>query len=155
MAFLPIYVFESYPPSHSNSNAAFWADHSSPNCFPSLLNTSHIYMDLVTRNLLYKSTLMYMKYKLYMVKYSIQMLFTVIQSIAVVFVLPNLSLGILFMCCFMESLTTWVQTPQEQDPGHKYLYDSSPSQLTVSCPECSSVSDFVKWVDEWWMSTLV
>lgn len=63
-------------------------------------------MDLVTRHLLYKDTLMYVKYKLYMVKYSTQMLFTVTQSTAVVFVLPNLSLDILFMCCFMESLTT-------------------------------------------------
>lgn len=48
---------------------------------------------------LYKSILMYVKYKLYTVKYSIQMLFTVIRA-AAVFVLSNLSVDILLICIF-------------------------------------------------------
>lgn len=82
--FIPIYLFDSYLLSHSNPNTFSWADH------PSFLNTWDVYgfgdTCLWTHeiykdwwHLPLKSTLMYVKYKLYNVKLSIHMLFTVIH----------------------------------------------------------------------------
>lgn len=155
MVFLPIYLFESYPPSHSNSNAVSQADYSSPRYFPSLLNTSYIYIWIwwyifghtrFTRafscmwNI--NCTLSNILYKCYLLLFGLLLFLSSLIS----------QLTFFLYVFFMESLTTWVQTPKEQDLGHKYLHDSSPRHLIVPYPECSSIRS---WVNEWWMHTVV
>ena len=139
----PSTFLDPIPPSHSNSNSTSWLITQ-----PKALSFSfkHFRYIRIWGYLLYESTLMqninctlsHMLPKCYSLLFMLLLLFSEL----------NLSPGMLLTCPVRDSLTTRAQTPEEQDPGHKYLHVSfRPLHPAVPCAEYSSMR-FVEWVNE-------